>query len=101
MESELVQERGWTERADYLEGLAFAQLAPGPLAAQLAMYLGYVRASVLGATAVAIAFIAPSFLMVVVISALYVRYDGLKWMQALFYGIGPSVIGIILVRPSS
>lgn len=43
MESELVQERGWTERADYLEGLAFAQLAPGPLAAQLAMYLGYVR----------------------------------------------------------
>jgi chromate transporter len=60
------------------------------------MYLGYVRAGVWGATAVGIAFIAPSFLMVVAISALYVRYDGLKWMQALFYGIGAAVIGIIL-----
>jgi len=96
MESDLVAERGWIEREDYLEGLAFAQLAPGPLAAQLAMYLGYVRAGVLGATSVAIAFIAPSFLMVVAIAALYVRYDGLRWMQALFYGIGAAVIGIIL-----
>jgi chromate transporter len=96
MESDLVQERGWIQQEDYLEGLAFAQLAPGPLAAQLAMYLGYVRAGVLGATAVGIAFIAPSFLMVVAISVLYVRYDGLKWMQALFYGIGAAVIGIIL-----
>jgi len=96
MQSELVEERGWIEREDYLEGLSFAQLAPGPLAAQLAMYLGYVRAGVLGATAVGIAFVAPSFLMVVAISALYVRYDGLKWMQALFYGIGAAVIGIIL-----
>ena len=96
MQSELVEERGWIKREDYLEGLSFAQLAPGPLAAQLAMYLGYVRAVVLGATAVGTAFIAPSFLMVVAISALYVRYDGLKWMQALFYGIGAAVIGIIL-----
>src|SRR5207245_4020904 len=96
MQSELVEERGWIEREDYLEGLSFAQLAPGPLAAQLAMYLGYVRAGVLGATAVGIAFVAPSFLMVVAISALYVRYDGLKWMQALFYGIGAAVVGIIL-----
>jgi chromate transporter len=96
MQSELVEERGWIKREDYLEGLSFAQLAPGPLAAQLAMYLGYVRAGVLGATTVGIAFIAPSFLMVVAISAVYVRYDGLKWMQALFYGIGAAVIGIIL-----
>src|SRR3954451_20920916 len=78
MQSELVEERGWIEREDYLEGLSFAQLAPGPLAAQLAMYLGYVRAGVLGATAVGIAFVAPSLFMVVAISALYVRYDGLK-----------------------
>jgi chromate transporter len=96
METDLVAERGWIERQDYLEGLAFAQLAPGPLAAQLAMYLGYVRAGVLGATSVAIAFIAPSFLMVVALAALYVRYDGLKWMQALFYGIGAAVVGIIV-----
>ncbi len=56
----------------------------------------HVRGGVLGATAVGVAFVAPSFLMVVAISALYVRYDGLKWMQALFYGIGAAVIGIIL-----
>src|SRR5882757_4635039 len=96
MESELVEDRGWIKREDYLQGLAFAQLAPGPLAAQLAMYLGYVRAGVLGAPLTAIAFIAPSFLMVVAISIFYVRYGGLKWMQALFYGIGAAVIGIIV-----
>ncbi len=61
MQSELVEELGWIDREDYLEGLSFAQLAPGPLAAQLAMYLGYVRAGVLGATTAGIAFIAPSF----------------------------------------
>ena len=93
--SRKLEERGWIRREDYLEGLALAQLAPGPLAAQLAMYLGYVRAGVLGATSVALAFIAPSFLMVVAISVFYVRYGGLKWMQALFYGIGAAVIAII------
>jgi chromate transporter len=96
MQSELVEERGWIRREDYLEGLALAQLAPGPLAAQLAMYLGYIRAGVLGATSVGIAFIAPSFLMVLLISVLYRKYDGLPWMQSLFYGIGASVVGILL-----
>jgi chromate transporter len=65
------------------------------LAAQLAMYLGYVRAGVMGATAVGIAFVLPSFLMVLALSAAYVRYGGLPWMQASFYGIGAAVIGII------
>ena len=92
MESELVQERGWIQREDYLEGLAFAQLSPGPLAAQLAMYLGYVRAGVLGATAVAVAFVAPSFLMVVAISVLYVRYDGL-WVEGQSVADGESSAG--------
>jgi chromate transporter len=96
MQSDLVEERGWIKREDYLEGLALAQLSPGPLAAQLAMYLGYVRAGITGASLVAVAFIGPSFLMVVAISVLYVRYGGLVWMQALFYGIGAAVIGIIL-----
>src|SRR5205823_4558382 len=95
MQSELVEERGWIKREDYLEGLSFAQLAPGPLAAQLAMYLGYVRAGVLGATAVGIAFVVPSFLMVLALSAAYVRFGGLPWMQGMFYGIGAAVIGII------
>jgi chromate transporter len=85
----------WISAQDYKEGLALAQLAPGPLAAQLAMYLGWVRARRLGATLVALAFVGPSFLMVLVLSELYVRFGGLPWMQGLFYGIGAAVIAII------
>ncbi len=96
MQRDLVEDRGWVSREDYLDGLALAQLAPGPLAAQLAMYLGYVRAGVPGATIVAICFVLPSFLMVWALSYAYVAYGGLPWMQALFYGIGAAVIGIIV-----
>jgi chromate transporter len=95
MQRDLVEERRWISRQDYLDGLALAQLAPGPLAAQLAMYLGYVRAGTLGATVVSVCFIAPSFFMVWAISVAYVRFGGLSWMQALFYGIGAAVIGVI------
>jgi len=95
MQQDLVDDRQWVNKEDYVQGLALAQLAPGPLAAQLAIYLGYVRAGVLGATAVAIAFILPSFLMVLALSAAYVRFGGLRWMQGMFYGIGAAVIGII------
>jgi chromate transporter len=96
MQRDLVEERRWLSSQDYLEGLALAQLAPGPLAAQLAIYLGYIRAGTLGATLVGIAFVGPSFLMVVVIAAAYVRYGGLPWMQGLFYGIGAAVIALIV-----
>jgi chromate transporter len=95
MQQDLVDERGWVSQQDYVEGLALAQLAPGPLAAQLAIYLGYIRAGILGATAVGVAFILPSFLMVLALSAAYVRFGGLAWMQGMFYGIGAAVIGII------
>src|SRR5213595_3134229 len=95
MQQDLVDARGWISKEDYLEGLALAQLAPGPLAAQLAIYLGYVQAGVLGATAVGVAFVLPSFLIVLALSAAYVRYGGLPWMQGMFYGIGAAVIGII------
>jgi chromate transporter len=95
MQQDLVDARGWVRKEDYLEGLALAQLAPGPLAAQLAIYLGYLRAGILGATAVGVAFILPSFLMVLGISVAYARFGGLPWMQGMFYGIGAAVIGII------
>ena len=95
MQRDLVEGRRWISKDDFLEGLALAQLAPGPLAAQLAIYLGYLRAGFWGATLVGFAFILPSFLMVLGLSAAYVRYGGLPWMQALFYGIGAAVIGII------
>jgi len=95
MHQDLVEQRGWISAQDYREGLALAQLAPGPLAAQLAMYLGWVRDRGLGATLVALGFIGPSFLMVLVLSEFYVRFGGLPWMQGLFYGIGAAVIAII------
>src|SRR5450631_1566793 len=95
MQTDLVDSRRWFASNDYVEGLALAQLAPGPLAAQLAIYLGYIRAGVLGATAVGVAFVLPSFLMVLGLSAAYVRFGGLPWMQGMFYGIGAAVIGII------
>jgi chromate transporter len=95
MQRDLVEERGWISREDYTDGLALSQLAPGPLAAQLAIYLGYVRGGILGATIVAVLFVLPSFLMVWAISVAYVRFGGLPWMQAVFYGVGAAVIGVI------
>jgi chromate transporter len=95
MQRDLVDERGWISESDFKEGLALAQLAPGPLAAQLAAYLGWVHSGALGATAVSFAFIAPSFLMVVALSAFYVAYGGLPWMRGAFYGVGAAVIALI------
>ena len=95
MQRDLVERRRWISLKDYKEGLALAQLAPGPLAAQLAIYLGWLDHGVLGATLVAIAFVLPSFVMVLVLSALYLAYGGLAWMQGAFYGIGAAVIAII------
>ncbi|HYE55622.1 MAG TPA: chromate efflux transporter, partial [Chitinophagaceae bacterium] len=97
MHRDLVEERKWITEEDYKEGLALAQLAPGPLAAQLAIYLGYVHYRVSGATLAGLAFVLPSFLMVLGLGYAYVEAGGLPWMQALFYGIGPAVIGIIAV----
>jgi chromate transporter len=95
MQRDLVERRAWITKKDYVDGLALAQLAPGPLAAQLAIYLGWAKGRVFGATAVAAAFILPSLVMVLALSAAYVRYGGLPWMQSAFYGIGAAVIAII------
>jgi chromate transporter len=95
MQRDLVERRRWISKQDYLEGLALAQLAPGPLAAQLAIYLGWVRGKILGATLVGLAFVLPSFVMVLALSILYVEFDGLPWMAGAFYGIAAAVIAII------
>lgn len=97
MRRDLVDTRQWITEADYKEGLALAQLAPGPLAAQLAIYLGYVHYRIVGATLVGMAFVLPSFLMVVALGWAYVRFGGLTWMQSVFYGVGAAVIGIIAI----
>jgi chromate transporter len=96
MHRDLVERRQWISEADYKEGLTLAQIMPGPLAAQLAIYLGYVHYGAFGATAVGVAFVLPSFIMVLAIGWAYVVYGGLTWMQAVFYGVGAAVIGIIL-----
>jgi chromate transporter len=96
MQRDLVEERRWFTPAEYREGLALAQLAPGPLAAQLAMYLGWARGGAVGAAVVGLAFVLPSFLMVLVLAAAYLRLGGLPWMQGAFYGIGAAVIAIIV-----
>ena len=82
MYRDLVEQRHWISESDYKEGMALAQLMPGPLAAQLAIYLGYVHFRVRGATLVGLAFVLPSFLMVVAIGAVYAAYGGIAWMQA-------------------
>jgi chromate transporter len=96
MQRDLVEKRGWFTKDEYIKGLALSQLAPGPLAAQLAICLGYCHGGIWGATAVGVAFVVPSFLMTVTLGALYVAYGGLSWMQAAFYGVGAAVIGIIV-----
>jgi chromate transporter len=95
MQKDLVEDRQWFSQQDYLQGLAFCQLSPGPLAAQLAIYLGWLQSGVWGGTLAGIAFILPSFLMVVGLAELYVRFGSLPWIQGAFYGIGAAVIAII------
>jgi chromate transporter len=95
MQRDLVEQRRWFTAEEYREGLALAQLAPGPLAAQLAMYLGWVQGKALGAALVGLAFVAPSFVMVVAIAVAYMRFGGMPWMQGAFYGIGAAVIAIV------
>src|SRR5688500_6441251 len=97
MHRDLVENKKWITDDDYREGLALSQLAPGPLAAQLSIYIGYVHHKIPGATLAGIAFVIPSFLMVLGIGYAYVSYGGLPWMQAVFYGVGSAVIGIIAI----
>lgn len=92
---DLVQTNNWFTEEDYKEGLTLAQLSPGPLATQLAIYMGYIHYGLLGATIAGVAFVIPSFIMVVLLGMAYVAFGGLPWMQAVFYGVGAAVIGII------
>ncbi|MFN3968713.1 chromate transporter [Flavobacterium sp.] len=97
MHSDLVEKRQWISEEEYKEGLTLAQLAPGPLATQLGIYLGFVHYGLLGATLCGIAFVIPSFIIVVLIGIAYKHFGGLPWMQAVFYGVGAAVIGIIVM----
>jgi chromate transporter len=97
MQRDLVEQRRWMSKEDLIDGIALGQTMPGPLAAQVAMWVGYLQRGALGALGTAAAFVAPSFVLVVVIGVLYARYQGLPVVQSLFYGISPAVIAIIVL----
>src|SRR4051812_10159187 len=97
MHRDLVERRRWLDEETYRLALALAQIMPGPLAAQTAIAIGYFQAGGPGATLVGLAFVLPSFLMVIALSMAYVAFGGLWWMQALFYGIGAAVVAIIAI----
>lgn len=97
MHRDLVDDKQWLTEEEYREGLALAQLAPGPLAAQLGIYIGFVHYGLLGASLAGLAFVLPSFIMVVLLGVLYRMYSGLPWMREVFYGVGAAVIGIISI----
>src|SRR6266513_5247099 len=97
MHRDLVENKKWITEEEYKEGLTLAQLAPGPMAAQLGIYLGFVHYGIIGATLVGFAFVLPSFLMVLALGIAYKMFNGLPWMQAVFYGVGAAVIGIIVM----
>ncbi|MEA2509245.1 MAG: chromate transporter [Actinomycetota bacterium] len=97
MQRDLVERRNWLDRDDFLNGVALGQTMPGPLAAQVAMWVGYLRRGTLGAFLVSLAFIVPSFIAVLTVAFFYVKFNGLDWVQGLFYGIAPGVMAIIAI----
>jgi chromate transporter len=97
MHRDLVVARRWFSEDEYQQGLAISQAMPGPLAAQLAMWLGYLERGWLGALAVSLPFVVPPFLIVTAIAVLYAEYQGLGVVQDLFLGIAPAVLAIIAI----
>ncbi len=96
MEKELVQERGWLTRQEMRDAIAVSQSLPGPLAIQVGIFVSYMRCGFWGAWAGGWAFILPNFIIVAALGALYVHFGGLSWMTAIFYGVSPAVIALIL-----
>jgi chromate transporter len=97
MQRDLVERRHWLDRQEFLNGVALGQMMPGPLAAQVAMWVGYLRRGALGAAVIALPFILPSFVLVVGVAVVYVRYQGLPVVQSLFYGVAPGVMAIVVL----
>jgi chromate transporter len=96
MEKELVQDRGWLTKQEMRDAIAISQTLPGPLAIQVGIFAAYLRGGFWGAWAGGWAFILPNFLIVAALAALYVHFGGLSWMNAIFYGVSPAVIALIL-----
>ena len=96
MEKELVEERGWLSKEEMRDGIAVCQSLPGPLAIQVGIFISYLRGGFWGAWAGGWAFILPNFIIVSALAALYVHFSGLPILTAIFYGVSPAVIALIL-----
>jgi len=96
MERELVQERTWLSRDEMRDGIAVCQSLPGPLAIQVGIFVSYLRGGFWGSWAGGWAFILPNFIIVCALGALYVHFSGLPILTAIFYGVSPAVIALIL-----
>jgi chromate transporter len=97
MHRDLVEDRKWFTEAEFQQGMAVAQMMPGPLAAQLAMWFGYLHAGARGAVAVSVPFVLPPFLIVTAVAVFYAKYQGLAWVHDVFLGVGPAVLAIITI----
>ena len=96
MEKELVRDRGWVTKDEMRDAIAISQSMPGPLAIQVGIFVAYMRGGFWGAWAGGWAFILPNFLIVAALGALYVHFGGLSWITAIFYGVSPAVIALIV-----
>lgn len=96
MDEDLVEEKKWLTKEEYVEGFALSQLAPGPLAAQMAIYIGWLKYGNLGAAWIGLLFCLPSFLMCLAIGYLYVKFGSLPWIESVFYIAGPAVVAVIV-----
>jgi chromate transporter len=97
MHRDIVEERRWFSEDEFQQALAVGQMMPGPLAAQAAMWFGYLQSGALGAAAVAVPFVLPPFLFVTVVAVFYAKYQGLAWVHSVFLGVGPAVLAIVAI----
>ncbi len=95
MQRDLVERDKWVSPEEFSQGVALAATLPGPLAAQLAMWIGYLRRGIAGCTVASIGFVGPPFAIVLGIAALYLRFEETTWLRSLFYGVGPAVAALI------
>src|SRR5687768_11290870 len=96
MEDDLVQRRRWLTRAHFMDLLAATQLVPGPNSTEMAIHIGYLQQGLPGLVVAGACFILPAFLIVLALSVAYVAYGALPATAALFYGIQPVIVAIVV-----
>ncbi|WP_342573877.1 chromate transporter [Paenibacillus sp. FSL M8-0142] len=88
--------RGWTDLGEFQEVVAMAGMAPGSIATNAATLIGYSEAGVLGAIVATVGIILPSLILVILISAFFLKLYNNDWIKSSFYGLRPIVTGLII-----